>query len=206
MLSHVDWPTFLIAMALVELTPGPNMGWLAALSARSGKPAGFMAVAGVTLGLLIQLVAGATGLSALLAESRLIYDALRWAGVAFMLYLAWEAFADTGSASAAIGNASGGFRRGLVANVLNPKALLFYLVIVGQFADPANGPIWLQIVLLGLVHLALAILVHVAIVFLGSGLGIVLERWRTSLPVRMGFALALAGIAVWIGLSTGRPA
>jgi threonine/homoserine/homoserine lactone efflux protein len=204
MLGHVDWPAYLIAMAAVELTPGPNMGWLAALSAKSGRRAGMMAVAGVTLGLFVQLVAAATGLSALLAEFPLVYEALRWAGVAFMLYLAWEAFADTGSASAVRGDGRAGFRRGLVANLLNPKALAFYLLIIGQFADPALGEIWIQIVLLGLVHLALAILVHIGIVLLGASLGAVLERWRTSLPVRLGFAIALVGIAAWIGVSTGR--
>jgi len=204
MLSHVDWLAFLIAMAVVELTPGPNMGWLAALSAKSGRRAGMMAVAGITLGLLVQLVAAATGLSTLLAGSPVVYESLRWAGVAFMLYLAWEAFADTGSESAVRGDGRDGFYRGLVANLLNPKALVFYLLIVGQFADPALGAIWIQILLLGLIHVILAILVHVGIVLLGARLGAVLEQWRTSLPVRLGFALALVGIAVWIGISTGR--
>ena len=205
MLGHVDWAAFLIAMAAVELTPGPNMGWLAALSAKSGRRAGLLAVAGVTLGLFIQLVAAATGLSALLAESPLIYESLRWAGVAFMLYLAWEAFADTGSTSAIRGDGRAGFRRGFIANILNPKALVFYLLIVGQFADPALGAVWMQIVLLGLIHLGVAILVHVSVVLLGASLGSVLEQWRTSLPVRLGFGLALVGIAFWIAISTGRP-
>ncbi|KDA02351.1 lysine exporter protein LysE/YggA [Hyphomonas oceanitis SCH89] len=204
MLGHVNWPAFLIAMAAVELTPGPNMGWLAALSARLGWRAGLMAVAGVTLGLLIQLIAAATGASALLEESPLLYESLRWAGVAFMLYLAWEAFADTGSASAVRGGGKEGFRRGLIANILNPKALLFYIIVVGQFVDPTSGAIWSQIVLLGLIHLTVAILVHVGIVFLGASLGAALERWRTSLLARIGFALTLAAIAVWIGVSTHR--
>ena len=66
-----------------------------------------------------------------------------------MLYLAWEAFADTGSASAVRGGGQEGFRRGLIANILNPKALLFYIIVVGQFVDPASGPVWAQIILLG---------------------------------------------------------
>lgn len=204
MLGQVDWPAFLIAMAVVELTPGPNMGWLAALSARSGRRVGIMAVAGVTLGLLVQLFAAATGLSTLLAGSPVLYEFLRWAGVAFMLYLAWEAFADTGSEPAVRDDGQAGFRRGLVANLLNPKALVFYLLIVGQFADPAQGKIWIQVLLLGLTHIVLAILVHVSIVLLGARLGAALQQWRTSLPVRLGFAIALVGIAAWIGISTGR--
>ena len=102
------------------------------------------------------------------------------------------------------GDGRDGFYRGLVANLLNPKALVFYLLIVGQFADPSQGAIWIQILLLGLIHVILAILVHTGIVLLGARLGAVLEQWRTSLPVRLGFALALVGIAIWIGISTGR--
>ena len=58
-LAQMDWRAFLIAMIIIELTPGPNMGWLAALSAQYGKRVGIMAVAGVTLGLAIQIVAAA---------------------------------------------------------------------------------------------------------------------------------------------------
>ena len=56
---NIDWLAFLVAMAVVELTPGPNMGWLTALSAQKGRRTGFMAVLGITLGLAVQLVAAA---------------------------------------------------------------------------------------------------------------------------------------------------
>ncbi len=205
MFAHIDWAAFLIAMAAVELTPGPNMGWLAALSAQYGRSAGFRAVAGVTLGLAIQLVAAATGLSTLLAEMPVVYEALRWAGVAFMVYLAFEAWRNTGSASPLSRNPSAGFWRGLVANVLNPKALVFYLVVVGQFADAHAGPIWLQIVGLGLIHLAMATTIHLSIVLAGDRFGQKLEAYRTAPIVRGTFAVMLLGIAVWIAVSTGRP-
>ncbi|MEZ5998544.1 MAG: LysE family translocator [Hyphomonas sp.] len=204
MLDHVDWPAFLFAMFVVELTPGPNMGWLATLSAKRGRRAGMMAVAGITLGLALQLVAAATGLSGLLAGSVVLYELLRWAGVAFMVYLAWEAFSDDGSASPAIGHGPSGFRRGLIANLLNPKALAFYLVVVGQFAHPSGGLIWLQIFALGAIHLIVSVLVHTTIVMLGDGLGTLLERWRTSLTVRIAFSIALLSMAAWIAYSTSR--
>ena len=76
MFDHIDWIAFLIAMAAVELTPGPNMGWLAALSAQYGRAAGLRAVVGITLGLTVQLLAAATGLSTLLAELPVLYEAL----------------------------------------------------------------------------------------------------------------------------------
>lgn len=205
MFAQLDWPAFLIAMFAVELTPGPNMGWLATLSARAGREHGMKAVAGVTLGLAIQLVAAATGLSALLAGSFLLYETLRWAGVAFMLYLAVEAFRDGGSAAPVMADKLAGFRRGLIANILNPKALLFYLVVVGQFADPARGKVWLQIVVLGCIHILVSVLVHVSIVMASDRMGSLVEKWRKSLTARIGFALALVLIALWIAASTARP-
>ena len=204
MFAGLDWPAFLIAMFAVELTPGPNMGWLATLSARAGREHGMKAVAGITLGLAVQLIAAATGLSALLAGSVVLYEMLRWAGVAFMLYLAWEAFRDDGSAAPVLANKLAGFRRGLIANILNPKALVFYLVVVGQFANPANGHVWVQIIALGSIHILVSVLVHVSIVMLGDGMGSLTEKWRTSFAARLGFALALATIALWIAMTTGR--
>ena len=190
MFDHIDWIAFLIAMAAVELTPGPNMGWLAALSAQYGRAAGLRAVLGITLGLTVQLLAAATGLSTLLAELPVLYEALRWGGVASPLNR----------------NRAAGFWRGLVANLLNPKALVFYLVVVGQFASDHAGPIWVQIVALGVIHLALATTIHTTIVMAGDRFGQKLEAYRTAPVVRATFALMLFGIAIWIGISTGRPA
>lgn len=203
--ADIDWTAFILAIAIVELTPGPNMGWLAALSAQSGRRIGLMAVAGITLGLFIQLLAATTGLSAALASAPFLYEVLRWAGVLFMLYLAWEAFTNTGSTSALSVSARASLTRGLITNVLNPKALVFYLLIVGQFADPLAGSIWQQILILGLMHLGFSILVHSMIVLLGARLGAHLDQWRTSLPARLTFALLLVGVAVWIAVSTTNP-
>lgn len=205
MFASLDWPAFLVAMLAVELTPGPNMGWLAALSAKAGREHGFKAVAGITLGLAVQLLAAATGLSALLAGSITLYEALRWGGVAFMLYLAWEAFRDDGSAAPALANKLAGFQRGLIANLLNPKALVFYLLVVGQFANPMAGHVWLQILILGSLHILVSLIVHVSIVLVADHMGSLLEKWRTSFVARLGFGLTLALVALWIAMSTARP-
>jgi len=149
-------------------------------------------------------VAAATGLSALLAGSIFLYEALRWAGVLFMLYLAVEAFRDDGSAAPVLADKLAGFRRGLIANILNPKALVFYLVVVGQFANPVNGHLWVQIIALGAIHIFVSLMVHVSIVMLGDGMGSLFEKWRKSFWVRLGFALALALIALWIAATTAR--
>ncbi len=204
LLSHVDWPAFLLAMLLIEITPGPNMGWLAALSAQHGRRRGMLAVAGITLGLSLQVLAAATGLSALAGQVPVLYQGLRWAGVAYMVWLAWLAWAETAENSPVRSAEGASFRRGVIANLLNPKALVFYVAVIGQFLSPEAGSVWLQILILGLLHVLIALAVHTAIVVAGAGLGDRLDRWRAAVPVRAGFALALLALAVWIAIGTGR--
>ena len=197
-----DWLGFLIAVTVIELTPGPNMGWLAALTIREGKKPAFGAVAGIATGLSLQLLAAVTGLTALIISVPSIHIGLHWAGIAFMLYLAWEAYSDTGTVALAAVGQERGFRRGLIANVLNPKALAFYVLLISQFVHPvAAMPVWLQSLVLGLIHLAVATLVHVAIVLLAGRLGTRLEVWRTSLGARLTFAGLLVAIALWLALT-----
>jgi threonine/homoserine/homoserine lactone efflux protein len=200
-----DWLAFLFAVAVIELTPGPNMGWLAALTLREGKAPAFSAVAGIALGLSIQLIAAVTGLTALIIRVPAIHSSLHWAGVAFMLYLAWEAWSDTGSAALPAGVKERGFRRGLIANILNPKALAFYVLLINQFVQPAAAaPVWLQSLILGSIHLTVATLVHVGIVLLATQLGDRLETWRTSSGARLTFAGLIIGIAIWLALTPPR--
>ena len=83
---------FLAAAVVMELTPGPNMTWLVLLSARAGWRAGLQAVAGITSGLALMGGVAASGAAALIAAYPLVYETLRWAGVIFLLYLAFEAW------------------------------------------------------------------------------------------------------------------
>ena len=205
MACEIDWLAFLVAMAIVELTPGPNMGWLTAHSALMGRKAGFLAVAGITLGLCIQLVAAATGFSAFVAGNAFVFQMLRWGGVAFMLFLAWEAYSQTGETSPAAADGMAGFRRGFVANLLNPKALVFYIAVVAQFATCEAWPVLVQLLILGGVHILVSVIIHSGLVLLGSTLGARIAEWRRSIWVRLGFALALAGVAVWIAVSVRLP-
>ncbi len=201
-IGHINWASFLIAMVMIELTPGPNMGWLAALSAQQGRKTGLIAVVGITLGLAAQVFAAATGLSALAAGSEMLFQGLRWAGVGFMLYLAWRAWVETAENAPVSLDHSTSFRRGFVSNLLNPKALVFYMVVVGQFTAPDLGPIWIQILILGSIHLLIAAIVHTLLVILGSAIGDIFDEWRSKTSVRLLFSFTLAGIAVWIAFST----
>jgi threonine/homoserine/homoserine lactone efflux protein len=198
----LNWGAFLLAMFVVELTPGPNMGWLTTLSAQYGRAVGMRAVAGITLGLTVQMLLAATGVSTIIADQKWLYETLRWAGVAFMLYLAYEAWRDAGESSPSNAKPTGGFQRGLIANLLNPKALVFYIAVVGQFADAERGSLLGQILTLGSIHLLVAFTVHTGIVALSSNLGTAIERYKSSIITRLIMALALVLIAAWIAFTT----
>jgi threonine/homoserine/homoserine lactone efflux protein len=93
MMSYISFETlasFALMSFVIELTPGPNMAYIAVLSAGQGRRAGYAATLGIALGLLVIGLAAAFGLAALISSSRLFYEVLRWGGVAYLLWLAWD--------------------------------------------------------------------------------------------------------------------
>ena len=197
--------SFAVAALLIELTPGPNMTWLAVLTLTRGRGAGVQAVAGVSTGLAVLGVAAALGVAVLVQSSPLLYEILRWAGVAYFVYLAWDIWTGPADGHAAEQAVSVGrpFRQGLITNLLNPKAALFYVTVPPRFIS-ADHDVTGQLLMLIVVYVAVATLVHLAIVLLAAWLRSRLEGDRWARPVRRGFAVAMLGVAGWLALSTGR--
>ncbi|WP_290806502.1 LysE family transporter, partial [Aquidulcibacter sp.] len=83
----LSWMEFLLVVALLELTPGPNMAWLATLTLDKGRAAGLQALTGIALGLALYLMAAIAGLGALMAAQPQLLAGLRWLGVAYLVYL-----------------------------------------------------------------------------------------------------------------------
>ena len=199
--------SFIVTAALIELTPGPNMAYLAVLSAGHGRRAGFAATLGIALGLLIVGIGAALGLAALISSSRLLYEALRWGGVGYLLWLAWDGWREATETSPARTDGNGMdatlFMRGLITNLLNPKAAVFYVAMLPTFVD-AVRPVLGQTVLLSVVYVLIATAVHSTIVSLAGTARPFLEDPERSRIVRRGLSLALAAIAGWFALSTAR--
>src|ERR1043165_1033597 len=86
----MDVGTFLLAALLLELTPGPNMTYLATLALSRGRTAGFVATLGVACGLAVHAIVAGLGMGVLIQQHRLLYEVLRWIGVGYLLFLAWE--------------------------------------------------------------------------------------------------------------------
>lgn len=200
---------FLAAVLLVELTPGPNMGYLAIVGGQWGRRAGFLTMLGVTAGLAVYMLAAVFGLAEIILRVDWLYQLLRWAGVAFLLWLAWDTWRGraTDPAAVDIARPSSGalLTRGFLANVLNPKAAVFYIGLLPGFTDPAR-PFAGQALTLGLIHIAVAFAIHSAIV-LAAARALPLLAGATGAGgrhIRTTFALVLAAIALWLAWETQR--
>jgi threonine/homoserine/homoserine lactone efflux protein len=212
-MTHALWPVdpsvllpFLVAVALIELTPGPNMGWLALVAMAQGRLAGLAAVAGVTLGLAVWMVAAAVGLTSVLLAFPAVYQAVRWAGVLFLLWLAWEAWAGAGKTAEDVGRdpekLRGLFLRGLTGNLLNPKAAVFYVALLPTFIRPDHAAPIVQALTLGGLHLIVSVAIHGAIVLGAAAAGAVVMRRLRGLWAGRAMAAGIAAVAVWMAWAT----
>ncbi|MGH1407757.1 MAG: LysE family translocator [Rhodomicrobiaceae bacterium] len=200
---------FVITCLIIELTPGPNMGYLALVSATAGQRAGLATTAGVALGLLIIGIAAALGLAALISNSPFLYQALRWSGIFYLLWLAWEGWHGESETSAGNTNVDDNtneeyakyFFRGLITNLLNPKAGLFYVVVLPGFVDSSTS-VTGQLILLSIIYVMIASAIHAAIVILAGSFKQLLDNPDQSRIIRRSLSLILAGIALWFGWST----
>jgi threonine/homoserine/homoserine lactone efflux protein len=195
---------FLIMALLVELTPGPNMTYLALVSASDGRRAGLATVAGIALGLTIIGLVAALGVAELIQASVLLYEAMRWSGVIFLLYLAWEGW-TRGTDVVASASVEDGryFNRGLITNLLNPKAGVFYVSVLPTFIDATVPPVR-QAITLTAIYVAVATLVHLLIVLLAGSLERVLNDPKREAMARRLLSLLLAAVAVWFAWTTAR--
>jgi threonine/homoserine/homoserine lactone efflux protein len=202
-----DFPSafgaFVTTSILIELTPGPNMGYLAIVALTQGRRAGFAAVAGVLLGLSIIGAAAAFGVAALIQASPLIYKGLRYAGIAFLLYLAWEGWRGGDTQYIAEQGLTAQFLRGLTSNMLNPKAAVFYVAVLPEFVDAAR-PVFAQAVTLTVAYVLVATIIHATIVVLAGSLRPWLSGGEKEVFVRRALSLALAGFAFWFAITTAQ--
>jgi len=153
MILGLDWVTiasFVGAGVLLNLTPGADVMFASASGLSGGWRAGVAAAFGVALGGVMHTLLAAAGLAALIAASPLAFDALRWIGAAYLLFLAFKAWrAGPAGEVAGVMGIGRAVRRGFVTNALNPKVALFILAFLPGFTRPEAGPVWAQILLLG---------------------------------------------------------
>jgi threonine/homoserine/homoserine lactone efflux protein len=163
---------FLGAALVLNLTPGPDMMYVAARSVSDGATAGIVAAFGVAGGLLLHVAALALGLAALLAAAPLAYTLIRVAGAIYLIALGLRLLLRPRGATPAArlprATLRAIFLQGVITNALNPKVALFFLAFLPQFVDPAGRPAALQFLLLGLLFNVQGTAVNVLVAMLAS--------------------------------------
>jgi len=151
-MEPVTIAAFMGAALLLYLTPGVDMMFTLASGMSGGPKAGLAAAAGISMGVLAHVSMAAAGLAAIILAYPAAYEGIRYVGAAYLAFLAWQSWFASGGLDTQKGRADvwRAFRRGFLTNLLNPKVALFVLAFLPQFTDPAVGPIWQQILWLGL--------------------------------------------------------
>lgn len=197
---------FTLTALIIEMTPGPNMAYLAVLSASRGRIAGFSAVLGVALGLSLLGIAVGLGAGSLILNNRLAYEGLRWAGALYLCWLAydsWKASRQPVETESVSQSRLVYFRRGFVTNLLNPKAALFFIAVVPEFIS-SPSPSWHDLALLVSIDVAVATLVHGLIVLLAGTLQTFLAAPQRREMAGNVSSVVLLIIAVWLFIHGGR--
>ena len=189
----------------IALTPGPNMIYLISRSITQGPAAGIVSLGGVALGFAFYMLCAAFGITALLFAVPYAYDALRFAGVAYLLWLAWQALKPNGRSPFQVKKLQVDgphklFAMGFVTNLLNPKIAMLYLALLPQFIDPTVGSVLTQSLALGTIQNVISVGVN-AMIALTAGsitgylaarpMWLKAQRWLMG-TVLAGFALKMA--------------
>lgn len=206
--------TGLVGIALVSLgmvlTPGPNMIYLVSRSITQGRRAGLISLTGVFLGFSVYLVATCLGLTAIFVYVPAAYTALKLAGAAYLLYLAWNAVKPGGLSAFETRELPAEptgrlFAMGLFTCLLNPKIAILYMSLLPQFIDPSMGHIMMQSLLLGSVQVAIGTLVNGLIVISAGALAAFLARRPIWVRIQRYFmGTVLAGMAVHLAADRSR--
>lgn len=206
--DHTHFIAFgLIALAMV-LTLGPNMIYLISRSVCQGRQAGLISLGGIAFAFVLYILCAALGITAFLFAIPYAYDLLRFSGVAYLLYLAWQSVKPGGRSTFAVTNlpidsSKKLFIMGFITNVLNPKVAIMYLSLLPQFIQPAHGSVLTQSLELGSIQISISMVVNATIVMMAG----TLAKFLSSRPAwlkaqRWIMGTVLAGLAVRIALES----
>ena len=198
MIPYSDLLIFIIAAFGLVITPGPNMIYLISRSISQGKQAGMISLAGVIVGFLFHVIMVSFGLTAILMAVPFAYTFLKWLGVGYLLYLAWNAI-KPGSKSVfettSLKDDSNFklFQMGFLTNVLNPKIAVFYMSFFPQFIKPEYGNVLLQNFQLGFTQMTVSFSVNLMIVLFASSISTWFSERPTWIKIQKWFMAGILG-------------
>jgi threonine/homoserine/homoserine lactone efflux protein len=205
-----DWLIFACAALIMALTPGPNMMYLVSRRLCQGHAAARLSLLGVAAGFVFHLTIAAIGLTMVFLAVPYAYNVLKFAGAAYLLWLAWQAVRPGAATLFTTRQLPPDspcklVLMGFLTNVLNPKIAVFYISIFSQFLDPQRGSVFAQSLLLGGTQILISLTVNF-IVIESAG---VLAAWFDGRPAwlraqRWVLASVLTGLAAKVALSERR--
>ncbi|HEX2197945.1 MAG TPA: LysE family translocator [Burkholderiales bacterium] len=194
---------YVAACALIAVIPGPTVTVILANSLKHGTRAGLLNVAGTQLGLALMMGTLVLGLSSVIAAMGGLFEWLRYAGAAYLVWLGWKLLRSSGEMDSAAAMPRGGFvLQGFLVLMANPKVLLFFGAFIPQFVIP-EGDYVAQIVLLGVTAMVIALLSDGAYAVLTGRAGALLSRKRIRIVSRVSGACLIGG-GIWLALTRGR--
>jgi threonine/homoserine/homoserine lactone efflux protein len=206
-----EFSTFMLfaaASLVLTATPGPDMLLIASRSVSQGRSAGFLTYAGIAAGTYCHAIASGLGLSQLFLAVPIAFELVRWAGCAYLIYLAYKTLRSEGTAfapSSVLKRLSNCriFGEGFATNILNPKMALFVLALFPQFVTPSGGTMIAQMVILATVLNVVGFLVNGTVIILGGHIQNRLSAVRRfpKFPQYL-LATVFAGLACRLAFST----
>lgn len=194
---------YLLTIAVVILTPGPDMLFCLASGLRGGPRSGSAAALGAASGEVVHIAASAVGLAALFEAAPPLYDATRLLGASYLVFLGVRALRERGGGIAAEAEATGSNRayvQGLTTNLLNPKMALFSISFLPQFIDPGAGSVAVQFLVLGSLFILLDLVVDCSVGVLAGRLGNLLRSARARRRLDSAAGAIYLGLGLRIAL------
>lgn len=176
-ISLFTWPTlsvFSLTVLLLLVMPGPDSLFMISTGITQGKKVAFFGALGIVLSMYVHTLLAAFGFSAIIAASPIAFEILRYAGVCYLIWIAYQSF----SAPALLFQPQPSQRtylqnllKGFLTNLLNPKAILFCSVFLMQFTQPKAGHVFEQILFLGLIMNTMTLIYHSSLGYFSSYMG-----------------------------------
>ena len=209
------WVLFLTTAIVLNIAPGPDLLYILTKTIRSGKKVGLASALGVCSGALFHVFAASIGLSAILVSSALVFSVVKYVGAAYLLYLAYQAFKSSGfelnvddqvkekEKEKEKETAFQAFKEGVLIDILNPKVAIFFMAFLPQFVRDDAGPVSFQLLYLGLIVIAIAIVVEAAYVLVADKISNrVRNSQRFSIWLDRTVGVIYAGLGIKLATST----
>lgn len=201
--TMAHWTSFFVMALILNLAPGPDIAFILGHTVQGGKRAGLAAMLGVWTGAMGHVILAALGLSAIVAASATAFAVVKWAGVAYLLWLGFQALRSKEGSLIGEGRPAAPsrlwpvFRQGVLVDLFNPKVATFFLAFLPQFVVQGAGPVWLQLLVHGTLIIAVAAMVEPPLILIGGRLT---EKLRQSKKLGLWLERSLGAVLVGLAL------